>query len=341
MTEYVLAPDAALLVASRSQGLWLWRQGPAGWDGRLTGARPGLSALALHPHLPVVYATAGSGAGRVLALALPDGALLSEADSGGTEPAHLAVDPSGRVLIVANYESGTLASWHLAADGALEGAPQILQLTGSGPDPDRQQNAHPHQVLFREDGAVVVLDLGADLLREYRLDMARPALEAAAVAALPAGAGPRHGVFVAGGRLAISAELGNGLLLGAGDGWQMAAATMLERAGHARFARNYPGDIAPGHGAMVHMANRSLGTLATFDTEGETPRLVGEVETGVDWPQHLLLHGDHLLVAGEDSGKVVALPLRDGLPGAPEVLFDCADACWLALMQSGAGDLAG
>lgn len=334
MTGFRPGPGEALLVASRGQGLWQWRREAADWEGALVASAEGLSALAVHPRLPVVYATAGAGAGRLLAWNLPRGEMLVNADTGGHEPGHLAIDPEGRVLIVANYASGNLALWRLDAGGGLAGGPRLVQLEGSGPDPDRQESAHPHQVLLREDGVAVVIDLGADLLREFRLDTGAGVLEPLRERALPAGSGPRHGVFLPGGRMAISAELGNAFLHGAGDDWGRVPATMLAREGHARFARNYPGDIALGAAGFVHMANRSLGTVATLDTGGKEPRFAGEVETGLDWPQHLLVHRDHLLVAGEDSGRVVAHELRGALPGAPEVLFDCEGACWLSLWRS-------
>ncbi|MBW7921833.1 MAG: beta-propeller fold lactonase family protein [Rubellimicrobium sp.] len=339
---FALGQGAALLVAARGQGdasgLWRWMQDGGGWHGQHLAPAHDLSALALHPRLPVVYATAGEGAGRLLAWRIgADGAVpLADTGTGGVEPAHLAVDPAGRVLIVANYESGALTLWRLAPDGAVAGAPQVVQLEGRGPDPDRQAAAHPHQVLFGADGSVAVIDLGADRLRLFGLDAGRLRLVPLSAGCLPPGSGPRHGVMLEDGRMAVAGELGNVLLVGAGDDWQAVPATGLTRPGHARFARNYPGDIAAGPGGLVHLANRSLSTLATFDPGGPgggPPRLVAEVACDVDWPQHLLVHGGHVLVAGWDSGRVVAHPLRGGVPGAVEPLFACAGACWLALLR--------
>jgi len=347
MTGFTPETDMALLVAARGQGaesgLWRWTRGGAGWEGRLLAAAHDLSALAVHPVLPVVYATAGEGAGRLLAWRLgPEGAdPVAALDTGGVEPAHLAIDPDGRVLLVANYGSSDLALWPLAADGGVAGAPRIVPLSGRGPDPERQEAAHPHQILVRSDGVVVVVDLGADMLREFRLDPAGPGLEPLRTQPLPPGSGPRHAVFLPDGRMAVAGELGNTLLVGAGQAWQTVPATGLARAGHARWARNYPGDIALGPGGIVHLANRSLCTLASFDPGGPVARLVGEIETGVEWPQHLLVLGDHVLVAGWDTGRVVAHPLRSGIPAAPQALFDCPGACWIAVFRSGQQELRG
>lgn len=341
MTDFTLAPGEALLVASRGQGaghgLWRWRREAEGWQGVPVGHAPDLSSLAVHPALPVVYATAGGGEGRIYAWRLSGsgGQEIGSGPSGGVEPAHLAVDPGGRMLVIANYQDSSLALQRLSKEGGLDGDPVIHPLSGSGPDPDRQEAAHPHQVLFRDDGAVVVLDLGADLLRVFRLDVEEAALHPLREIAMPPGSGPRHAVFLTGGRMAVAGELGNSLLVGAGDDWTIVPATGLERPGRARWERNYPGDIASGPDGFVYLANRSLCTLASFRTDGPAVRLVGEIDTGVDWPQHLLVHRGAVLVAGWDSGRVVSHRLKDGLPAAPEVLFHCDGACWIALMRSG------
>lgn len=343
MTDFTLAPGEALLVASRGQGaehgLWRWHQEAGGWQGDLVGHALDLSSLAVHPALPVVYATGGVGEGQIFAWRLSGdgGDEIASGPSGGVEPAHLALDPSGRLLIVANYQSSNLALQRLSADGSFDGEPVIYPLSGSGPDPDRQEAAHPHQILFRDDGTVVVLDLGADLLRAFRLDVEAAALHSLREIATPPGSGPRHGVFLTGGRMAVAGELGNTFLLGDGGDWTVVPATGLSGPGRARWERNYPGDIARGPGGFVYLANRSLCTLASFSTDGPEPRLVSEVDAGVDWPQHLFVHRDAVLVAGWDSGRVIAHPLQDGIPGAPEALFDCDGACWIALMRSGAG----
>lgn len=351
MAGRILDAQEVLLVAARGaaavqgqiesqiegQGLWMWREGATGWQGARIDRAPDLTALCGHPHLPLVYATAGTPTeGRILAWHVgADGARpLGVADSGGAEPCALTVDPTGRLLIVTNYQSGTLALQRLGDDGRLDGPPALITLEGSGPERDRQEAAHPHQAFMAGD-LLVVTDLGADLLRTYRVDPARPgagALAAAGVTAMPPGSGPRHGVALPGGRLAVTGELGGTLLTGrpgAGD-WAAVRSTAIDGPGRARAARNYPGDIArSADGRHVRCANRSHGTVATFDVSGPAPVLVAEIDTGTDWPQHIAPRPGALLVAGQDSGQVIALPLEGDIPQAPQRLFDCAGAGWL------------
>jgi 6-phosphogluconolactonase (cycloisomerase 2 family) len=342
MTGVTLEPGEVLLVAARGtgedRGLWLWSQGPDGWHGRIVDRVADLSSLAGHPTLPVVYGTDGDE--RVLGWRIDatGEARIAEGPSGGAEPCHLAVDPSGGLLVICNYAGGTLGLQRLGPDGGFVGAVDVVALTGSGPEVDRQEAAHPHQAVF--DGArLFVIDLGADLVREYRLDLSRAGagvLVEVGLVPVPPGTGPRHGVMLPGGRMAVSGELGETLIVGHPGDWGVVRSTGLTGPGRARWERNYPGDIArSGDGRLVYLANRSHGTVAVMDVTGAVAKMVGEIDTGVDWPQHLLVRDGALIVAGWDSGRVAVLTLEDGLPVQAATLFDCAAPGWLHVMRRG------
>ena len=332
-------PDASLFVAgygsSPEHGLYRFTLRDHAWSGAQLAAAPALTALARHPRLPVVYGTAGTpSTGSVLAWTVGKGgaSLLSSVPAAGTEPCHLAVDPQGRWLAVANYASGSIGVWGLAHDGSIDRHEQLIELTGTGIDPDRQQAAHPHQVVL--DGELAyVPDLGADRIRVYRCDGDSPSrLVSEHELEVPAGTGPRHLVVLDEGAVAVSGELRSTILTGKvrdpESPWREAAST--DRACPPSSARNYPGDItaAPDR-ALAYIANRGHHTVSTFAVGGAVPLLVGELDAGVDWPQHLLLTGDELLVAGRESSNVAALTLVDGVPVSSRILFDCPGAAWL------------
>jgi 6-phosphogluconolactonase len=320
-------------------GLYRFSLRDDGWSGTQLAAAPTLTSLARHPRLPVVYGTAGtSSTGTVLAWTVgPEAApVLSSVPAGGTEPCHLSVDPQGRWLAVANYSSGSVAVWRLADDGSIGDREQLLELEliGTGSDPDRQEAAHPHQVVLDGDLAYVP-DLGADRIRVYRCEggpVSRLVREHELE--VPAGTGPRHLVVLGNGRVAVSGELRSTILTGTvrdpDSPWHEAASTTRTFPAGEAPSRNYPGDItaSPDH-ARAYLANRGHHTVSTFAVDGEAPRLVGELDTGVSWPQHLLLAGDELLVAGRESSNVVALALEDGVPVSSRFLFDCPGAAWL------------
>lgn len=343
MSNVTLEENEVLLVASRGiedrHGLWLWRPQDGRWQGRQVGAVRQLSALTGHPSLPVVYGTAGIGQEGSLHAWRIDAAgetKLSEGSSQGAEPCDLEVDPSGRVLIATNYTSSTLTLQRLDARGAFTGKPLSLKLSGGGPEADRQDDAHPHQAFFI-GGTLVIIDLGADRIREFALD---PDADDAGLiteiraTAVPPGTGPRHGVVLPDGRLAVSGELGESLIVGhlgaAPEQWANVRSTRLTGPAKTRWERNYPGDIRSSpDGRRVYVANRSYDSLATFDVGGPMPILVSEIDTGVHWPQHILVRPGHVLVAGWDSARVIALSLEAGIPQGVEMLFDCDGAGWL------------
>ena len=343
MSDFTLGEGQSLLVASRGifelHGLTRWVQEGGRWRGKTLARVNQLSSLTRHPSLPVVYGTSRVGMeGEIHAWRIEgDRAVtLGEKASEGAEPCHLVVDPSGRLLIVTNYSTSTLALQKLAPDGSFDGPIALLKLSGGGPETERQDDAHPHQAFF--DGeTLIVIDLGADLVREFSVDPTRPGVDALTptrTTVVPANTGPRHGVVLPDGRLAISGELGANLVVGrrGGASWANVGSSRYAGPGKTRWTRNYPGDIQRSlDGRHVYFANRSIDTVSTFDVTGAEPVLVGELDTLTQWPQHLLVTKDHVLVAGWDSSAVKALPLADGVPTGVTHLFDCPVAGWLML----------
>ena len=320
-------------------GLYRFQLRDRAWTGTQLAEVAALSALAQHPTSPVVYGVSGTPGeeGRLRAWRV-DGAATALADvaTGGSEPCHLAVDPAGRWLVVANYESGSLAVWTLAEDGTPVGDASLLQLSGSSVDPDRQTTAHPHQVVLDGDVTYVV-DLGADVVRVFTVDSSRDSadvLTSLREVPVPSGTGPRHLVRLPDGRAAISGELLSSVLVGrlgaSSVDWSVASSTQRGARPGPPYERNYPSDItcSPDQ-RLVYLANRGHDSVSTFDVASGQPVLVGEVDAGGRWPQHLVVSGEDLLVAARDSSVVSALSLDDGVPTTSRVLFECPGATWL------------
>ena len=124
---------------------------------------------------------------------------LNRAETGGKNGVHLAIDPSGRFLVVANYASGNVAVLPIRADGSLSYATQVAALPGQpGPHRIEQASSHPHHVVFDPGGrSLVVPDKGLDRVFIFRFDAVSgkltPTEQGAAVAR--AGSGPRHAAF--------------------------------------------------------------------------------------------------------------------------------------------------
>ena len=96
---------------------------------------------------------------------------LNRQDSHGTAPCHLMLDPGGKVVAVANYSSGSVATFPVAADGTLGAAACVVQHSGSSVNPARQTGPHAHASVIDAAGRFVyVPDLGTDKVMIYALD---------------------------------------------------------------------------------------------------------------------------------------------------------------------------
>jgi 6-phosphogluconolactonase len=163
---------------------------------------PSPSYLALSPDRTVLYAVNESDAMAVAFRVEQNRAHLiplpGPQHAGGKAPAHIAVDATGRVLLVANYHTGVVASLPISPDGSLGPAASIVQHHGSSINRERQSEPHPHSVTISPDNRfVLVCDLGLDKIFSYRLDAANATVAPAEppFTVTTPGSGPRHFAF--------------------------------------------------------------------------------------------------------------------------------------------------
>lgn len=266
------------------------------------------SWLARHPSLPVLYAVEETDEGQVRAWRLEDGSPaepLGTGETGGAEPAHLTVDPTGRFLITANYTGGSISVHRLGPDGSIGPRTDLVQHQVHGEHP-RQDAAHPHMIQATADG-LLVTDLGGDAIYRYRLSP-EGKLSLAGVMVAPRGSGPRH-VLPVGNRYYVTAELSGQVLVYDGD-QQLAGAVAASVAP----GPNQPSELVS-DGRYLYVANRGPNTVTVFDIQRDPPRYVTEVPTG-DWPRHIALDDEKLYVANERSHQVTCM-LIDPDSGIP------------------------
>ncbi|GAA4343752.1 hypothetical protein GCM10023178_56820 [Actinomadura luteofluorescens] len=151
------------------------------------------SYLAVHPTRDVLYAVREEDRGGVVAYEAAGGRLKEVgAREAGALPCHLSVSPDGARLLVADYGSGTVRAYPLGPGGDLAGDADVVDGHGGGPRADRQEGPHAHMAVHAPDGTVLTTDLGADLVRSFRIEGG--ALRLAGETALPpAGRGGRRG----------------------------------------------------------------------------------------------------------------------------------------------------
>lgn len=133
-------------------------------------------------------------------------ASVGERVSDGPEGCHISVDPSGRCILVSNYNGHYIEVFPILADSTVGARTCLIRHSGSGPNPARQQEAHPHSANVDPTGRfAVVADLGLDRLFVYRFDAEGGTLSPndPPFARVPPGAGPRHFAFHPDGRHAF------------------------------------------------------------------------------------------------------------------------------------------
>ncbi len=168
--------------------------------------------LALSPDYRFLYSIhepgtfGGSDAGQVSAFAFDrssgESTLLNRQSSKGPGSCYLDVDSTGKVLVVANYTGGSVASLPINDDGSLGEAASFVQHEGSSVDQSRQQEPRAHSIVIDPTNSyAIAADLGLDKILIYRLDSVAATLtrsEQPFARTLP-GAGPRHFTFHPGG----------------------------------------------------------------------------------------------------------------------------------------------
>jgi 6-phosphogluconolactonase len=203
--EYSVAMPSLVYVGSytrsgRAQGIEVFSHDAA------TGALSHLrtteemdpSFLAFDPRKQFLFAVSegeGKDNGEVVSFRIDAEGLtrLSRQKTGGGEPCHLTADPSGRWLLVANHEHGSVAVFPIDDGGRLGERSDLAQHHGSGPGPT-QEGPHAHFVTFDPpQQRALVCDKGIDQVVFYTL--ANGKLIPAGHGTLHPGAAPRHLAF--------------------------------------------------------------------------------------------------------------------------------------------------
>lgn len=244
--------------------------------------------------------------------------LVNQVDTGGVNGVHLALDATGRFLVVANYTSGGVSVLRVHDDGRLGELLQVVPLPGTpGPHRVEQASAHPHQVVFDPGGRfVVVPDKGLDRIFVFGFDQKTgkltPTAQGAGVARTMSG--PRHAAFHP--RLPVLWVLNEINSTIATWMWEaerghLKAVQILSTLPADYVGENTPSeiDVAPG-GRHVYCSNRGHDSVAILDVDpatgllslrgwepsrGRIPRFIG-----------LAPQGRFLYAANEQSDTIVS-----------------------------------
>ncbi|MBN3756552.1 lactonase family protein [Paraburkholderia sp. Tr-20389] len=122
---------------------------------------------------------------------------LNRQSTQGKNPVHLAIDPTGRYVVVSNHIGASLAVLPIASDGSLQELTQLVHLEGPiGPHRVEQKQAKPHFNPFDPTGEfVIVPDKGLDRVFTFRFKDGQLAPAATPFVVSRETAGPRHVAF--------------------------------------------------------------------------------------------------------------------------------------------------
>ncbi|GHB54182.1 hypothetical protein GCM10010347_25520 [Streptomyces cirratus] len=289
------------------------------------------SCLTLAREQGVLYAVSEAERGAVAAFRTGAEGLTAHGPIvpvGASGPTHLSL--AGQRLLTANYTSGSVSSIPLDADGVPCGPPAVLAHQGSGPDTERQQGPHAHQVLPDPSGRWVLgVDLGTDSVRICSLDPSDGRLRPHGETRLRAGSGPRNLAFHPDGETVYVLHELEPLLTvcrwDAREGRLEATAEAAVLSGDAPAdTRPYPSVVAVSpDGRFAWAAVRGVDTIAAFSlADGPAkPRLTASAGCGGSWPRDLVVDpsGRRLYVANEWSGDVTWFE-PDPLTGEPRAV---------------------
>ena len=276
--------------------------------------------LALHPDGDKLYSTAQfpGGPGTAAYRIGQNGGLtlINRSPSGDGGAAHLAVHPSKKFLMTAQYGGGSVAVFPLEADGRLGKATVIEHEGGSKAVPQRQDAPHPHYIGWSPDGRfALVPDLGLDGIVIYRVNAAGPSIERHGFAASIRGGGPRHLKFSPDGKyIYLLNEIAVSMTAFAwdaasGTAKQLGTVPALSEAAKAKETHNSGAEILMHpSGRYLYFSNRGHDTVTVFRVNPATAaaEVIQVQPVRGAFPRNINLApgAGWLLAAGADSNTI-------------------------------------
>jgi 6-phosphogluconolactonase len=250
---------------------------------------------------------------------------LNKVDAGGGGSCHLVVDKTGKMLFVANYGSGNVASFVIKPDGSIGERTGFDQHNGSSVDPARQKGPHAHAVVLSpDDRFLFVPDLGLDQIKIYRVDTAKGTFTPndPPFATVKAGLGPRHFTFGKGAKFAYAiCEMGSSVVVFAFDpakGALTPVQTISTLASDFKGEDNSAEIEVDRAGRFLYASNRGSDTITVFaiDPAKGTLTKVQVVPTQGKIPRNFAIDptGKYLVAANQQSDQMVVFDVdqKDG-----------------------------
>lgn len=281
------------------------------------------SYLTIHPNGKFLYAVSETSEGTVTGFTLDaaTGALtkINTQPTKGGAPCDLEVDQTGKMLVVANYSTGSTIAYQVAEDGSLSEPSDFHEHKGSSVHA-RQKSPHAHSVDFSADNRfVMVSDLGIDKVLVYEADVANGKLKPIGAGEVPPGGGPRHFAFHPNGKLAFT----NNEIASAITSFQFDAAsgslTPIETI--STLPEPVEGNstaelqVHP-NGRFLYVSNRGHHSIALITVDPATGKMERKANYSTlgETPRNFAIApgGEYMLAANQNTHNVVVFKLDPG-----------------------------
>lgn len=241
--------------------------------------------------------------------------LIDTQPSHGGRPCYLAVHPSGQWLAVCNYAGGSVADLRIQKTGEFAPPKTVMNFSGSGSHPTRQDRPHPHAAIFTPDGLwMIVLDVGLDTISVYPCDNSGISPTPASVVNSTPGSGPRHGIWLDPATLAVTEEISGTVSLFDWDGnGHLNGPTHTVSSSAKADSAAWPSELQALNTSSIMVANRTNGTLTmrsfTSHQATESPRetVLPPANARHFWVEPT---GQIAFVALQDSDRLVTVDLQ-------------------------------
>jgi 6-phosphogluconolactonase len=284
------------------------------------------SFVAVHPTGKYLYAVnevdefGGQKSGAVSAFAIDhrNGALklLNRVATRGGGPCHVSLDRTGKYVLVANYDGGSVASFPVHEDGSLGEGGGFVQHTGSSVNKERQEGSHAHWIGVSPDNRFVIeANLGLDEVPVFHFKASNGDLTPVEpFVKVHPGAGPRHFAFHPNGKFAyLLTEMENAVTV---FSYKAANGSLSALQTISTLQRDYSGPkeaaelVVHPSGKFLYASNRAgVDTVTAFsiDRAKGTLKLIGEFPTMGKTPRNFAIDptGRFLLAANQESGNIV------------------------------------
>ncbi len=291
------------------------------------------SFVSISPDKKFLFAIGESGGkkgGAVVSFAIDEktGALkqVSESVSGGSGPCYVTADKTGKVVLVANYGGGSVASLPVSADGKLAEPATFVQHAGSSVNKGRQGEPHAHSINVSPDNKFAfAADLGLDKVLIYKLDAEKGTMTAndPAFVEIPPGSGPRHFAFHPSAKYAyVCGEMTStvhAMTYDAAKGELKVIQSLSTLPEPVKGNSTAECQVHPS-GKFVYVSNRGHDSIAVFQVDEATGKLTaaGHAPSGGKTPRNFCVDptGKILIAANQGSDNVVVFKIdeKTGMP---------------------------